>query len=117
MGSIQTQNNKSNNNNKNLIFRYITKYIHSASSSWKTIKNTNKYYKSKKSSHQIITKIIINKLNEEEVIVKSWKIYLMMVGKNGIGIVIPDNISDTIIKILTIPFSSKTGITMKFFLW
>lgn len=29
--------------------------------------------------------IIINKLNEEEVIVKSWKIYLMMVGKNGIG--------------------------------
>lgn len=29
--------------------------------------------------------IIINKLNEEEVIVKSWKYYLMMVGKNGIG--------------------------------
>lgn len=29
--------------------------------------------------------IIINRLNEEEVIVKSWKYYLMMVGKNGIG--------------------------------
>ena len=29
--------------------------------------------------------IIINKLVEEEVIVKSWKYYLMMVGKNGIG--------------------------------
>ena len=28
--------------------------------------------------------ILINKLNEEEVIVKSWKYYLMMVGKNGI---------------------------------
>ena len=28
--------------------------------------------------------IIINKLNDEEVIVKSWKYYLMMVGKNGI---------------------------------
>lgn len=29
--------------------------------------------------------IIINKLNEEETIIKSWKYYLMMVGKNGIG--------------------------------
>lgn len=29
--------------------------------------------------------IIINKLIEEENIVKSWKYYLMMVGKNGIG--------------------------------
>ncbi len=29
--------------------------------------------------------IIINRLNEEETIVKSWKYYLMMVGKNGIG--------------------------------
>lgn len=29
--------------------------------------------------------IIINKLAEEENIVKSWKYYLMMVGKNGIG--------------------------------
>lgn len=28
--------------------------------------------------------IIINKLNEEEVIVKTWKYYLAMVGKNGI---------------------------------
>ena len=28
--------------------------------------------------------IIINKLNEEEKIVKAWKYYLMMVGKNGI---------------------------------
>lgn len=29
--------------------------------------------------------IIINKLNDEEIIVKSWKYYLTMVGKNGIG--------------------------------
>jgi DNA repair exonuclease SbcCD ATPase subunit len=29
--------------------------------------------------------IILNRLNEEETIVKSWKYYLMMVGKNGIG--------------------------------
>ena len=29
--------------------------------------------------------IIINKLTEEEKVVKAWKYYLMMVGKNGIG--------------------------------
>lgn len=29
--------------------------------------------------------IIINKLSDEEIIVKSWKYYLAMVGKNGIG--------------------------------
>lgn len=29
--------------------------------------------------------IIINKLNEEEVTVKTWKYYLAMIGKNGIG--------------------------------
>lgn len=40
-----------------------------------------KHLTQKISEHEII----INRLNEEEVIVKSWKYYLMMVGKNGIG--------------------------------
>lgn len=39
------------------------------------------YLKTKIKEHEII----IKKLNEEEGIIKSWKYYLMMVGKNGIS--------------------------------
>ena len=44
-------------------------------------KNEIKTYEKQINDYQII----INKLNDEETIIKSWKYYLMMVGKNGIG--------------------------------
>lgn len=40
-----------------------------------------KLLNAKKTEYQII----INKLSEEEILIKAWKYYLLMVGKNGIG--------------------------------